>query len=254
MFFKTKAINCEPISVFLIERPKCISSGIPRPYHALSFRLEGNSSFKCKDTYMHAKSKDIVFAPAYLQYELNCEEEVLYIVHFNSDTPLSDDLLIFTPSFPHQYEKLFSEMYYAHLKKHPGYEYEVKSLFYKILSLMEKDSASKNISDTSAKIEALLSYIHDNFTDRNMSVSLLSQKLNMSETYFRKVFSDYTGKSPLSYINDLRLAFAKELLCSGYYTISEVSEMCGFCTPYYFSAFIKKNTGLSPKELSKKGL
>ena len=41
MFFKTKTANIEPISVFLIERPKCASPGEIRPYHALSFRIKG---------------------------------------------------------------------------------------------------------------------------------------------------------------------------------------------------------------------
>lgn len=254
MFFKTKTANIEPISVFLIERPKCASPGEIRPYHALSFRIKGDSVFRYNEKVLSAESKDIVFAPSYLQYELLCGDEILYIIHFNSDVPLSDDVLVFTPAFPHQYEKLFSEMYYAHKKKQPGYENEVKSLFYKIISLIEKDSAANSGSDLNSKMENLISYIHDNFTDHSLTVSRLAEKLNMSETYFRKVFSLHTGKSPLSYINDLRLTFAKELLTSGYYTVSEVSDMCGFCTPYYFSSFIKKNTGFPPKEIAKKVL
>lgn len=251
MFFKTKTVNADLLSVFLIERPKCVSSGETRPYHALSFRLKGDSVFHYNGKELIAKSKDIVFAPSYLQYELLCDDEILYIIHFNSDVPLSDDVLVFTPAFPHQYEKLFSEMYYANLKKQPGYENEVKSLFYKILSLIEKDSAAKSGNDLNSKMENLISYIHDNFTDHSLTVSHLAEKLNMSETYFRKMFFNHTGKTPLSYINDLRLTFAKELLTSGYYTVSEVSDMCGFCTPYYFCSFIKKNTGLTPKEIIK---
>lgn len=52
--------------------------------------------------------------------------------------------------------------------------------------------------------------------------------------------------SPLAYINKLKLNYALELLHSGYYTVSEVSDKCGFKNIYYFSTFIKKETGFSP--------
>ena len=52
--------------------------------------------------------------------------------------------------------------------------------------------------------------------------------------------------TPQKYINQLRLTAATELLQSGYYSISEVASHCGFNNINYFSAFIKKETGLSP--------
>ena len=54
--------------------------------------------------------------------------------------------------------------------------------------------------------------------------------------------------TPLKYINDLKLNYAKELLRSSYYTVSEVAEKCGFENVYYFSLFMKKRTGKSPSQ------
>ena len=53
---------------------------------------------------------------------------------------------------------------------------------------------------------------------------------------------------PLKYINKLKLYYAKELLRSGYYTVSQVSEKCGFENIQYFSLFIKKETGKTPSQ------
>ena len=73
----------------------------------------------------------------------------------------------------------------------------------------------------------------------------------MSETYFRKLFEKHYGCSPLTYINQRRLDYAIELLKTKYYTVAEVSEKCGFSTPYYFSSFVKKKTGHPPIDLIK---
>ena len=54
--------------------------------------------------------------------------------------------------------------------------------------------------------------------------------------------------APLQYINTLKLQRAVELLSSKYYTVSEVAAQCGFANPYYFSTFIKRETGRSPSE------
>ena len=71
----------------------------------------------------------------------------------------------------------------------------------------------------------------------------------MSDTYFRKLFFQNFKTTPLKYINKLKLEYAKELLCSNYYTIEEVSEKCGFENINYFSTFIKKQTGVPPSRL-----
>jgi len=69
---------------------------------------------------------------------------------------------------------------------------------------------------------------------------------SMSDTYFRKLFVENFAVTPLKYINNLRLNYAIELLSSGYYSISEISDKCGFDSIYYFRAFIKKETGNAP--------
>ena len=68
----------------------------------------------------------------------------------------------------------------------------------------------------------------------------------MSDTYFRRLFVTRFGQTPLRYINAMRFERARELLCSEYYTVEEIAELCGFNNVNYFSLFIKKETGLPP--------
>ena len=79
----------------------------------------------------------------------------------------------------------------------------------------------------------------------------LAKMANMSDTYFRKKFVRAFGTTPLLYINDLKIAHAVELLRSGYYSVEETAENCGFDNQKYFSTVIKKKTGHTPSEFKK---
>ena len=82
----------------------------------------------------------------------------------------------------------------------------------------------------------------------SISVEKLSKLCGFSYEYFRKLFHNCYGCSPVKYINDLKLKRAKELLSSGFYTISDTALQSGFFDVSYFSRFFKKNVGISPIE------
>ena len=86
----------------------------------------------------------------------------------------------------------------------------------------------------------MVDYIHEHFSDADISVEKLAHMCKMSGTYFRKIFYSAFSTTPLKHINELRKKYALELLKSGYYTVGEAAEKCGFSNTYYFSSFIKK--------------
>ena len=81
-----------------------------------------------------------------------------------------------------------------------------------------------------------------------LTMAELAQMCGVSETYFRRIFLNAKGCSPIDYINNLKLSRAKELLGSGMYSISEVAEQSGFHDESYFSRFFKKQTGVAPSK------
>jgi len=101
-------------------------------------------------------------------------------------------------------------------------------------------SAKKNL------IAAEIEFIHENYTSDKINVNELAKSAGISEAYFRRIFTDIYGKSPVQYINELRIIRAKELLSSGFYSVSEVASMSGFFDDSYFSRTFKKHTGVSP--------
>ena len=57
-----------------------------------------------------------------------------------------------------------------------------------------------------------------------------------------------TGMTVLQYRDSLRIAAAKEMLESGYFTASEIASELGYCDVYHFSKSFANQVGLSPRK------
>lgn len=87
---------------------------------------------------------------------------------------------------------------------------------------------------------------------KNLSISMeeVAEELNLSYSFFRKLFKDYTGISPGQYQMQHKINKAISLLNEGKSSIKEIAAELNFDTPQYFSRIFKKKTGKSPKEYS----
>jgi signal transduction histidine kinase/ligand-binding sensor domain-containing protein/AraC-like DNA-binding protein len=73
--------------------------------------------------------------------------------------------------------------------------------------------------------------------------------MNVSSSLLYKKIKSFTDQSPTDFIKAVRLNHAVELLQSGKYPVTEVSELCGFASVAYFSTVFKKHFGKSPSEI-----
>ncbi|OHX63908.1 AraC family transcriptional regulator [Flammeovirga pacifica] len=69
---------------------------------------------------------------------------------------------------------------------------------------------------------------------------------NVSYSYFRKTFKEYTGLAPLQYHLNLKILKSKELLAGQQKKVKEVAFEMGFNSIYYFSRLFKQKTGVTP--------
>jgi len=84
-------------------------------------------------------------------------------------------------------------------------------------------------------------------TDKSLTVEHLAKICGISDVYFRKIFLHRFGISPKEYIIDKRMEYARQLLATGDFSVTEVAENCGYSEPCHFSREFKRKFGISPK-------
>ncbi len=89
-------------------------------------------------------------------------------------------------------------------------------------------------------------------TDQNISPETIAKTLNLSYSWFRRVFKQYTGFSPAQYQMEIKLQKSKELLTSTNMPIKEIAYELNFESLSYFITFFKSKMGFSPLEYRKK--
>lgn len=97
------------------------------------------------------------------------------------------------------------------------------------------------------KIESAKIFMYENLYGE-VDAEQLAQRLNLSYSWFRKIFKDYTGYAPAKYFQELKLKKAKELLLTTGMSIKEISFKLGYTSSEHFFALFKKNTGMTPTE------
>ena len=96
-------------------------------------------------------------------------------------------------------------------------------------------------------VSVIEQHIIQNFTDCDFDLSAYLDTLPFSTDYLIKLFKKDLGTTPHKYLTELRLRSAAEWLSGATGSnISEISRVCGFSEPLYFSRLFKKKFGLSP--------
>ena len=85
--------------------------------------------------------------------------------------------------------------------------------------------------------------------ESSLTIQQVAEELGVSYSNFRKLFKEFTGLSPASYQQELRLMRAKELLSTTEMSVKEIAYQLNFESPDYFSAKFKLKTGRRPSEL-----
>ena len=133
--------------------------------------------------------------------------------------------------------------------KQTGYKKICTSILYSILYNLEKEYETGYISKSNIQIlMPAIDYIHKNYTKETISIPYLCELCSVSEGYFRRLFKKHTTLSPIKYINNLKIEYTKELICSGNYTLREIAELSGYADSSVLSREFKRIVGVAPSE------
>ena len=123
---------------------------------------------------------------------------------------------------------------------------------YDIIILAEEEQNRAYVPDKKSEIIApAIEKIKENFFENGFSISSLAAMCNVSEAYFRRIFTEKYGISPKEYIINMRIDYAKQLLRSGQMSVSDTARACGYFEESHFSREFSKRVGVSPCEYKK---
>ncbi len=97
-------------------------------------------------------------------------------------------------------------------------------------------------------LKTMWTVIQENMANAEFGKDDFASAMNVSSSLLYKKVKALTDQSPVDYIKSIRLEYAVELLQTKNYTITEISEMCGFSSVGYFSTVFKKRYGITPSE------
>ena len=129
-----------------------------------------------------------------------------------------------------------------------------KNQFYRenssaLLKLCLLEFIKQNSSHSQSKLcEEVLSYIHDNFSNSNLTNEDIAENFNYHPYHLSRIIKEETGKTLHKYLMYYRLQIAKDYLLTTKYDISQIAWKSGFCSSAYFIKIFKENIGMTPKE------
>jgi len=88
-------------------------------------------------------------------------------------------------------------------------------------------------------------YVEDNVAS-GISLSELASYCCISEKQLTRLFLLEENMSVSEYVRRKRCEYIERLLADSDASLSRISELAGFSSEYYFNAFYKKNTGMTP--------
>lgn len=135
----------------------------------------------------------------------------------------------------------------------PYYELSVMSILFGIFDmlysagLIDKTNSTNKSGYQTAAVAELVRWIDDNHTEQ-ITLPILADKAGVSPNYLCRVFKEYTGKTPIEYVNSVRIEnFCYEVLQSDK-NITELALCNGYNDLSYFCRVFKKHKGVSAKK------
>ncbi|MEC0211674.1 helix-turn-helix domain-containing protein [Paenibacillus ehimensis] len=119
-----------------------------------------------------------------------------------------------------------------------------QALLNELLAILVSETADGS-TGSAEKIEQTIEYMESRYR-HDISRETLAGIAGMSVWHYSHVFKQRTGRSPMEYLNEIRMKRAKEQLLTSRAPIRDIARQVGFGDEFYFSRRFKKTVGVSP--------
>lgn len=138
-------------------------------------------------------------------------------------------------------------------KKEYTYELLIKAHLYCIFSLLLKDTRTEvdqNLTYRSDRLKTAIQFIQSNYMQQ-IHIRDLSNMVNMSEGHFCRYFKKIVSKTPIEYLNYIRIMKSCELLKNTERKILDIAMEVGFNNFSYYINRFKKYMKVTPAHYRK---
>lgn len=161
---------------------------------------------------------------------------------FRSDDPTGEEFI-----------RLFEKAFDACTREQDGYEFHVRDALSRILLLLRNHSAkipAKPVSQREFRVKEMITWLDDHYAEP-VTATRLASVAGICVRECQRAFSRTLHMTPMQYLLHRRIAAAADYLARTDLPISEVSALCGFDTPSYFTKKFKESVGVSPRDYRK---
>lgn len=206
--------------------------------------------FRAEAIGCHASIRALVFDRELVEENMgNFDSEIFYMFFVQS----CSRIVTFRKGHP-IYESLYycmNEAYEEYISKDVCYLLPVKAHIYILTSSIlryyagQRGELDRMIYHNVIRLRPVVEYITENYGDK-IYIETLSDMVALSPDYFTKMFKDSIGKTPIDYINGVRVNHSLRLLTMTDTPINEIAEQLGFSGPNYFHKIFKAYMNTSP--------
>lgn len=216
----------------------------PRPYAALALRLQGTGVICAGGNAYSISENDIVYLPQGLAYTAEYTDTEMIAIHFVTEKTDSA-LEVYSPENWDSLLALFQKALAVwELRQPESIPYTLSTLYRILGKLCEEETQNTH----PASLSAATAYIQANYAECNLRVQDICAAAGIRETALRQLFWKYYQKTPIEFINALRIEYAQDFIAQGI-PIGDAAQKCGFRDSKYFARVVKKHLGCTPKSL-----
>lgn len=100
------------------------------------------------------------------------------------------------------------------------------------------------------EVRQAIRYLEQHYAER-VVITDVAAHVSLSEPYLCQIFKAETGQSILTYLNEIRMNKAYEMLSSGQYLVKQAAIEVGIPDPFYFNRLFKRHYGYAPKHVKR---
>lgn len=93
-------------------------------------------------------------------------------------------------------------------------------------------------------------YMENNWVE-DFDLERVAQAVMLSKYHFARMFKKYTGITPYSYYQEVKIKKLREALCDENLSISEAFALCGVDYNGYYASIFRKKVGMTPSQYRK---